>query len=116
MMTRVLELDEGFHYGSAHLFMGIGYASRPKIAGGDLQKAQEHFLKAIDLGKGKFLMAYVYYANGYASQALDKDIFVSTLQTVLAAPVDAVPELTLLNTVAKKKAKELLGHVEEYFE
>ena len=27
-----------------------------------------------------------------------------------------LPELTLLNTVAKKKAKELLSHVEEYFE
>jgi hypothetical protein len=61
-------------------------------------------------------MADVYYANYYARQALDKDLFISTLQTVLAAPVGAVPELTLLNTVAKKKAKELLTRVEEYFE
>jgi hypothetical protein len=116
MMQRALEIDEGFYYGGPHLFMGIWFASRPKIAGGDLHKAQSHFLKALDLGKGKFLMADVYYANYYARQALDKDLFTSTLQTVLAAPVGAVPELTLLNTVAKKKAKELLGRVEEYFE
>jgi hypothetical protein len=116
MMKRVLEIDEGFYYGGPHLFMGIWFASKPKIAGGDLNKAQGHFLKALDLGKGKFLMAYVYYATYYARQALDKDLFISTLQKVLETPADISPELTLLNTVAKEKAKELLTHVEEYFE
>jgi hypothetical protein len=116
MMQRVLELDEGFNYGSPHLFMGIWFASRPKVAGGDLRKSQEHFLKAIELGEGKFLMAYVYYANYYARQALDKDLFISTLQKVLKTPADILPDLTLLNTVAKKQAKELMSRVEEYFE
>jgi hypothetical protein len=116
MMQRVLELDEGFYYGGPHLFWGIWFASRPKIAGGDLKKAQAHFLRAFEFGKGKFLMAYVYYANVYARQTLDKDLYISTLQTVLNTPADTLPELTLLNTVAKKKAKELLDRVEEYFD
>jgi len=116
MIQRVLELEEGFYYGGPHLFMGIWFASRPRIAGGDLQKAKGHFLKAIELGKGKFLMGYVYYANYYARQVLDKDLFVSTLETVLKSPVDTLPELTLLNTVAKEKAKKLLSRAEEYFE
>jgi len=116
MMKRVLEIDGGFYYGGPHLFMGIWLASRPKIAGGDLKKAQEHFLKALEFGKGKFLMAYIYYAIYYARQALDKDLFISTLQKVLETPADISPELTLLNTVAKKKAQELLSHAEEYFE
>ena len=116
MMQRVLELDEGFNYGSPHLFMGILFASKPKVAGGDLKKSQEHFLKALDLGQGKFLMAYVYYANYYARQALDKDLFVSTLQKVLETPANIIPDLTLLNTVAKKQAKELMSRIEEYFE
>ena len=116
MMKRVLEIDEGFYYGSPHLFMGIWFASRPKVAGGDLKKAQVHFLKAIDLGKGKFLMAYVYYANYYARQVMDKDLFLSTLKTVLKAPIDIPPELTLLNTIAKKKAQVLMNRMEEYFE
>ena len=116
MMKRVLEIDEGFYYGGPHLFMGIWLASRPKIAGGDLKKAQEHFLKALEFGKGKFLMAYIYYAAYYARQALDKDLFISTLREVVETPADISPELTLLNTVAQKKAKELLTHVEEYFE
>jgi hypothetical protein len=116
MMKRVLEIDEGFYYGGPHLFMGIWFASRPKIAGGDLKKAQEHFLRALDLGKGKFLMAYVYYANYYARKMMDKELFTSTLQKVLETPADTSPDLVLLNTVAKKQAKDLLSHVGEYFE
>jgi hypothetical protein len=116
MMKKTLELDEGFYYGGPHLFMGIWFASRPKMAGGDLKKAQEHFLKALDFGKGKFLMAYVYYANYYARQASDKNLFVSTLQKVLETSVDVAPDLVLLNTVAKKKAQELFNRIEEYFE
>jgi hypothetical protein len=61
-------------------------------------------------------MSYVYYANYYARQALDKDLFISTLQKVLETPANASPDLTLLNTVAKREAKELLDRVEEYFE
>ena len=79
-------------------------------------KAQQHFLAALKFGQGKFLMSYVYYANYYARNALDKDLFVSTLQTVLDTPADISPELTLLNTVAKQKAKDLLKHKEEYFD
>ena len=116
MVRKTLELDEGFYYGGPHLFMGVWFAVRPAIAGGDLQKAKEHFLKAIDLGKGKFLMASVYYADNYARRAQDKELFVSTLEKVLQTPADSVPELTLLNTVAQKKAKALLSHVKEYFE
>jgi hypothetical protein len=116
LMRRSLDLDESFYYGGAHLFMGIWFASRPKMLGGDLKKAQGHFLRALEFGKGKFLMAYIYYATYYARQALDKDLFISTLQKVLETPADILPDLTLLNTVAQKKAQELLKRVEEYFE
>jgi hypothetical protein len=116
MMQRVLELDEGFYYGGPHLFMGVLLASKPRIAGGNPEKARAHFLRAFDLGQEKFLMAYVYYADVYARKVLDKELFTSTLQFVLGAPIDRTPELTLLNTVAKKKAQELLGRAGEYFD
>jgi hypothetical protein len=116
MMERVLEVDEGFYYGGPHLFMGIWFASRPRMAGGDLKKAHGHFVKALDLGQGKFLMAHVYYASYYARQALDKDLFVSTLQKVLETPANISPDLTFINTVAMKKAEALLSRVPEYFE
>ena len=115
MMKRVLELDEGFYYGGPHLFMGIWYASRPKIAGGNLDVARDHFKKAIDLGQGKFLMADIYFAKYYARRAFDEDLFKSILQKVLDTPADILPELTLLNTVAHQKAKNMLDNMDEYF-
>jgi hypothetical protein len=116
MMKRVLDLDEGFYYGGPHIFMGIWFASWPREAGGDLKKAQKHFQKALEVGQGKFLMAYVYYADFYARRALDKDLFVSTLQKVLDTPVNVSPEVTLLNAVARKRATDLLDRKEEIFE
>ena len=115
IMTRVLVLDEGFYYGGPHLFMGILQAARPKIAGGDLPKAREHFLKAIELGQGKFLMAYIYYADNYARKAFDKDLFIATLKDALKTPANIVPQLTLMNTVAHKRANAMLNQVDDYF-
>jgi len=115
MMKRVLELDEGFYYGGAHIFTGILEASRPKIAGGDLTEAQRHFLRAIELGGGKFLMSRIYYAEYYARKAFDKKLFIDTLQEVLDTPADIEPDLTLLNTVAHMRAQKMLNEVDEYF-
>jgi len=115
MMKRVLALDETFYYGGPHIFMGIWFASRPSIAGGDLKQARDHFLKAIELGEGKFLMARIYYANYYAKKAFDRELYVSILEKVLQTPANTTPELTLLNTVAHSKAKKMLSRVDEYF-
>ncbi len=115
LMKKVLELDEGFYYGGAHIFMGILNGSKPKMAGGNLDLAREHFLKAIDLGHGEFLMTYIYYADYYAKKAFDKDLYVSTLEAVLKTPADIMPDLTLLNTVAHIKAKSMLNEADDYF-
>jgi hypothetical protein len=115
LMKRVLVLDEQFYFGGPHLFMGIWFASRPKIAGGDLTLARHHFQKALEFSQGKFLMTQVYYADQYARKTFDKKLFVATLQSVLETPADIIPQLTLLNTVAHKKAKKLLEQVDSYF-
>jgi len=115
MMNRVLVLDEAFYYGGAHVFMGILEASKPRIAGGDLNIARNHFLRAIDLGDGKFLMTKVCYATYYAKKAFDRALYLATLEEVLATPADIVPELTLLNSVAHTKAQKMIGAADDYF-
>jgi hypothetical protein len=115
MMQRVLDLDEAFYYGGAHLFMGVYHTSRPEAYGGNPEKACSHFNRAFELSQEKFLMAHVLYAKYYARQTFDRELFVSTLEKVLEAPADSVPELTLVNTVAKQQAKELLEKVDDYF-
>ncbi len=115
MMKRALELEEDFYFGGPHLFMGIWYASRPKIAGGSLETAQYHFQKAMELGQNKFLMTKVYYADLYARKKFDRDLFVATLNEVLQTPADIEPDLTLTNSVAQRKAEEMLRTVDDYF-
>ncbi len=115
MMKRVLELDEAYYYGGAHIFMGVLDASKPKIAGGNLDTARHHFLKAIELGHGKFLMSKVYFADYYAKKAFDRELYMATLEDVLNTPADIVPELTLLNSVAHTRAKKMIGEADDYF-
>jgi hypothetical protein len=115
LMKRVLLLDEQFYYGGPHLFMGILLASRPPIAGGDLNKAHHHFQKALAFSQDAFLMTRVYFASHYARKRLDRNLFVTSLQQVLDTPVDKVPQLTLLNTVAHQRATDLLAQTEDFF-
>jgi hypothetical protein len=115
LMERVLELDPGFYYGGPHLFQAILLSARPEQFGGNLKKAEEHFQKARTYGQGKFLMTDVYYAEYYARQTLNRDLFVSTLKRVLATSAQVEPDLTLANTLAQRKAKKLLAQVDEFF-
>ena len=75
----------------------------------------DHFLKAVELSDGKFLMAQIYYADYYAKKTFDRELFISILEKVLEIPADITPELTLLNSVAHARAKEMLTQVDEYF-
>jgi len=115
MMRRSLALDAGFYYGGPHLFMGIWYASQPSMAGGNLDLSRDHFLKAREFGKGQFLMTDVYLAQYYARKAFNRELFIASLKKVLETPADIKPELTLLNTVARRKAQEMLARVDDYF-
>ena len=115
IMKRVLVLDEAFYYGGAHIFMGILEAARPRIAGGDLNNARDHFLKAIELGEGKFLMAKVYFAQYYARKSFDRELYIATLEDVLNTPVNIKPNLTLLNSVAHTRAKKMISEADDYF-
>ncbi len=115
LMDRVLQLDPGYYYGGPHLFKGIILSARPVQYGGDLKKADFHFQQAIGYSQSKFLMAQIYYAQYYAKQRLDRDLFVKTLNQVLSTPADIEPNLTLINTLAHEKAKRLLDQVEEFF-
>jgi hypothetical protein len=114
-MRRILELDDSFYYGSPHLFMATYLAARPAVLGGNLSKAREHFETALAQAQGKLLMARVLFARYYAVGVGDRALFEDTLQEVLKMPADRVPELTLSNVLAKRKARELLEKADEYF-
>ena len=115
MMQRVLELDENFFFGGAHLFYGVYYGSLPEMLGGDLSKAKQHLEKAIAVSDGRYLMAKFLMARYYAVPAQDRDLFGRTLREIISAPSDLLPEQRLANELAKRRAERLLGREDKLF-
>lgn len=116
LMARVLELDDGFYYGSPHLLLGVYEASKPATLGGSLKKAGAHFEQAFERGADKLLTSKVLFAEYYARAMKDEKLFVETLEGVLASEPGAIPELTLSNILAQQRAEKLLSKREVYFE
>ncbi len=115
MLLRIVALDEAYYYGSAHAALGAYYASRSKVLGGDPEKARYHFERAFELSQSKLLFVHLLYAQYYAYQIQDRDLFVNTLKTVIATPVNYFPEKNFTNEITKRKAEILLEDVDEYF-
>ena len=116
LLKFVLASEEPYFYGSTHLALGILLASRPKILGGDPEKGREHFERCIEIMKGKFLLAYLYYAKTYAVQTQNKELYVNLLHKVEEASLDVLPEQRLANAIAKQKGRRLMAKLSEYFE
>ena len=115
MMDRVLELDDTFYHGGIHALMGVNFVSRPEMFGGQPEQAKIHFNEAFEISESKYLLWYFLYAKYYAVQINDKELFETTLNKILSAPDDILPEEAFVNGAVKQKAKELLGRAKDYF-
>jgi len=115
MLERVIELDETYYYGIAHAALGAIYAAQPAIMGDSSAKARQHFDRAFALSGRKLLFVQLYYAQFYAYQIQDRDLFVKTLEEIIATPPEIFPERAFANEIAKRKAKVLLDNVDMYF-
>ena len=115
LMERVLKLDETYFHGSTHLFFGSVWGLKPRMLGGNPEKAKEHFDKNLQITEGKFLLTYVYYAQFYAAKILDEDLFNSFVVKIEETPVDVLPGYQLMNAIAKKKVKYLKDFGQEWF-
>lgn len=115
LMQRVLELDENYYHGGAHLFFGAFYGGRPPMLGGDFARAANHFEKARAVTQGKFLIVDLLQAQYLARQQLDRPQFHRLLTAIVNAPSDLYPDMALVNAVSQSKAKRMLAQEEEWF-
>jgi len=111
LLGRALELDDAWDEGNLHEF-AISAAS---LTGIDRGAIDEHFARAVELSAGKRASLYIAYAEATAIPDQDRASFVTLLEKALAVPVDDYPELTLLNTVAQRRATWLLGQLDMLF-
>jgi len=115
LMNQVLEIDSTYYHGAGLLFFGSMWGTKPKMIGGDPEKAKQFFDKNLEITKGNFLLSYVYYAKYYAAKTLDEELFKKYLKIVKETPEDVLPGEQLLNAIAKKKADFLLLRTEDIF-
>jgi hypothetical protein len=105
LIERSVELDETAAYAAGHAALG-SYHARTAMA--ELDLAQKHFARAIQLTQGKALLTKFNFARSYYCMKGDKVNYEATLREVVDAP-DALPEQRLQNTIAKRRARRYLG-------
>jgi len=115
LMQRVIDLEDTFYYGGAHMYFGVYYGSRSPMLGGNFEKSLQHFNRAREITNGKLLIPDLLQAQYLARQQHDQQDFHSLLTAVINAPDDLMPELGLQNQIAKRKASLLLQKESDWF-
>ncbi len=115
LMDRVLTLEENYASGAIHEFYVLYYGSLPNYMGGNLQKARDHFKKAVALSAGKSSTPYIALATTVAVKEQNLVEFQSLLKQALAIDPDSDPENRLLNILNHRKALWLIEHADDFF-
>ena len=114
-LDRVIELQPDYYYGLPLAMVASLQSFRPEMLGGKPEASKSNFEEAFRVSGNRMLYFKVLYAEFYCKRVFDEDCFVETLEEVIAAPDDLLPELQLWNEVAKDKAAYLLETRDDYF-
>jgi len=114
IMSRILELDDHWQNGQAHLYLGVLNTLLPPALGGKPEQARYHFEQAIKISDNKNLMAKLLFAEKYARLVFNRELHDQLLNdTIQADPY--IENMTLMNILAQDKAKKLLASSADYF-
>ncbi|MEI6125959.1 MAG: TRAP transporter TatT component family protein, partial [Pseudomonadota bacterium] len=113
-MQRALELDPDYDSGAIHEFY-IAYEARGAIMGGDVTKAEEHYKKAVVLGRGMKLSPLLTYAEAFCIPDQNTRDFDALMKQIMDFDIDRYPEYRLVNALAKKRAQQLLKKKDDLF-
>ncbi|MDH5182632.1 MAG: TRAP transporter TatT component family protein [Gammaproteobacteria bacterium] len=114
LLERIIELDPTFENGQPHLYLGVMRSQIPPSLGGKPAQGKLHFETAIRLSNGEDMMAKVLYAENYARLMFEQKLHDSLLKEVLEGNPH-VKGLTLTNTLAQQRAKQLIISGKDYF-
>ena len=116
IVKRVEELDEGFDRGAVPEFLITLEAARTGVKAEEQQKRmRQHFERALELSKGKRAATYVSFAENADVPAQNSAEFKSMLEKALAINVDDDLDDRLANTIAQRRARWLLAHMNQLF-
>lgn len=113
LIDRVLALDEEFDFGAIHSFLITFELARPNAGPDAIARSRHHFARAVKLSGGNQAAPYVALAENVAVKQQNATEFKALLEQALAVKVDQNPEWRLVNTIMQRRAKWLLGRVED---
>jgi predicted anti-sigma-YlaC factor YlaD len=114
LMQRAIALDEAWELGSLHDFFITWEGGRSSI-GGSLEKAKQHFDRALALSNGRRVSPYITWAEVMSVSAQNKKEFQELLNKALEIDVNKAPAQRLANIIGQKRAKWLLSRTDELF-
>jgi predicted anti-sigma-YlaC factor YlaD len=114
MMHRALALDESFEEGALHDFF-ITWEAAHASTGSSMAKAREHFNRALELAAGRRAAPYVTMAEAVSINENNKKEFDALLKAALAVDLQKDPNQRLANVVNQRRAKWLLGRIDDLF-
>jgi predicted anti-sigma-YlaC factor YlaD len=113
LIDRALELNEAFDQGAIHSFL-ISYEMVRQGGEGDpAARARLHFDRAMTLSAGFQAGPLVALAESVSVAKQDRREFQSLLERALAVDVNARPEFRLVNLIMQRRARWLLGRIDE---
>ena len=115
MMRRALALDEGLGDGAIYDFFISYDGSLPASAGGSIARARLDLQRAEAISHGRRAAPLVSFAETVSVATQERGEFEQLLKRALALDVDTAPQQRLANLVAQKRARWLLGRVDELF-
>lgn len=114
LFQHCITLDETFDDGGAHIYLGVFESLLPPSLGGKPEISRNHFERALEISQGRNLMVSVLMAKHYTRLVFDQELHDSLLAAVVSADAE-YPGYTLINTLAKSQAEQLLAESEEFF-
>lgn len=114
LFEQCLVLDESYDGGGAHLYLGVIKSLLPAALGGKPEVARAHFERARELSDGQNLMVDVLMAKHYARNVYDQELHDELLIAVQAADAEFAG-YTLINSLAKLEADQLLAESTDFF-
>ena len=112
LVYRVLELDETYDRGAAHEFLISYEGSRP---GGSKEQARQHYYRALEISGGQRASAHLALAESVAVSEQNVAAFRELIGVALEVNPDKVPELRLINTIARRRALWLVKRIPDLF-
>jgi predicted anti-sigma-YlaC factor YlaD len=114
MVARLQELDPDMDHGALQAFLISYEMSRPGARHRE-EAARFHFERALRLSGSQSAGPYVAWAESVCVATQNRREFVATLERAAAIDPGARPEWRLENTAMQRRARWLLGQVDELF-